>query len=174
MRPSRWLPASLQTTAPPAPPPPWLLRRAPQDLLTTARPRAARRKSRGLEAGQKYLAPTTPRTRVGHRSPGAGHRPITQAPGPSLALAAALPGLAWRLRGCGIHRQSTGVKSPRAGDGAPRLTPACFSARALQSCTSGPAPSAGVATSAAPTRPIVEEEGRDNAGWAGPQPSKET
>lgn len=90
MRPSRWLPASLQTTAPPpAPPPPLLLRLAPQELRTTARPRAARRKSRGLEAGQKYLAPTTSRTRVGHRSLGAGRRQITHASGPSLLLAAA-------------------------------------------------------------------------------------
>lgn len=92
MRPSRWLLASLQTMAPPAPPPPLLLRRTPQDLLSTARPRAVRRKSRGLEAGQKYLAPTTPRTRVEHRNPGAGRRQITHALVPSLPLAAGLPG----------------------------------------------------------------------------------
>lgn len=95
---------------------PWLPRRALQDLLKN-RPTARRSQKEPRPGGGTEIsgadAAAHARWAPQPGGEGAGRGQITHAPVPSLPLAAALPGPAWRARGCGIHRQSTRSTSPR-------------------------------------------------------------
>ncbi|XP_021074764.1 uncharacterized protein LOC110336511 [Mus pahari] len=172
MRPSRWLRASVQTTAPPpAPPPPSLLRHSrrktceqPPDRAPLAERAAAWRRDRNIW-----------RRRLRARALGTA----AWGRGAEYARARALPSTRSRpsrSRVAMLRVRNSPAQCVLDVSHAHRTVhsgwqPACSSARVLQSRTLGPASSAGVATSAAAAWPIVGEEGPDNTGWAGPRPS---